>query len=145
MSVFRQQCTQFTVWLICGSGAHVHHSAHHVNLFPDAYVVSCNVWDSYLSSCLKCVEKVNWETFTPYDRHKGYFCTHNPVCFFTTRNFIQSQIHFCRERNCNQIMFPIKTRIWRQWMLLVSCIYVVNGFHSTSLAVQCPVLWLQCC
>lgn len=58
MSAFHEQRKQFTVWLICGSVAHVHHSAHPVNLFPDAYAVSCNVWDSYLSFCLTCVEKL---------------------------------------------------------------------------------------
>lgn len=50
-SFFRLQCKQFTVNLISGSEAHMHRSDHPVNLFADAYVVSCIVWDFYITVC----------------------------------------------------------------------------------------------
>lgn len=49
-SFFRLQCKQFTANLISGSEAHMHRSDHPVNLFTDAYVVSCIVWDFYIHS-----------------------------------------------------------------------------------------------
>lgn len=132
-SVFRLQCKQFTVNLISGSEAHMHRSDHPVNLFADAYVVSCIVWGFYITVCGESRRRNTViRTFAPSDSWNSP--THRKSYLYTIRytvRWTQHQLQWAQYFRVSFVSFALLSTLTRfkgargKYFLYLSAVFMM--------------------